>query len=355
MLDRIGGGARSRKAAAVSLALTVGIALLFVLHVGFGKTSYAFGEVVSVLFHHGGDEGARHILWNLRFPRALIAIAAGAMLGVAGAVLQTVLRNPLAEPGLVGASSGAVLLAVMWLSFAAKPLVDVVPLPVVALAGGIGATAIVFALNSSQSGNGARLALIGAVASSMMQSAASLALLHRQEGLSSIFLWLFGSLNGRGWASWATLWPWALLGLTAAIAYARRAELLQLGDDTAVGLGLAVRRSRLALLLIASALTAASVSVVGAIGFVGLIGPHIASRLVGRRPLSFFPVSGFIAAFLLLGSDWIAQNVTLRLGFPGMEHYASSLPVGGVTTLLGAPFFLYLLRKSFTRGAGDRA
>ncbi|MBE1554046.1 iron chelate uptake ABC transporter family permease subunit [Sporosarcina limicola] len=108
-----------------------------------------------------------------------------------------------------------------------------------------------------------------------------------------------------------------------------------------------MNRTRFILLIVASALTAASVSVVGAIGFIGLIGPHIAALLVGRRPIYLFPISALFAAFLLLASDWIGQSVTLRLPFPGMENNLTSLPVGAVTTLLGAPFFLYLLRKSF--------
>lgn len=131
--------------------------------------------------------------------------------------------------------------------------------------------------------------------------------------------------------------------------YSRQAELLQLGDMTARGLGLAANRSRFILLVVASALTAASVSVVGAIGFIGLIGPHIAALLVGRRPIYLFPVSALLAAFLLLASDWIAQSITLRLSFPGMENHLTSLPVGAVTTLLGAPFFLYLLRKALVK------
>ncbi|TLS52362.1 iron ABC transporter permease [Paenibacillus antri] len=334
------------KTGVVLLTLAIALSGCFVLYIGFGKTPYSFVEVVRALFHVEADAGTRHVVWNLRLPRALIAVAAGAMLGTAGAMLQSILRNPLVEPGLMGSSAGAVLFAVLWLTFAAGSFAETVSLQLVALFGGVGATLLVLALNSRQSANRARFALIGVVTASILQSATSLLLLHRQQGLSSIFLWLFGSLNGRGWSSWSTLWPWALFGIGLALAYARKAEILQLGDDSAAGLGLAVNRTRFLMLAIASALTAASVSVVGAIGFIGLIGPHVAGWFVGRRPTALFPTSALFSALLLLASDWVGQSAAIRLPLPGMEHYVASLPVGAVTTLLGAPFFLYLLRRS---------
>ncbi|GGG03469.1 Fe(3+)-citrate import system permease protein YfmE [Paenibacillus albidus] len=340
---------RGKRLTGTVFFLLLGIILLFVLHIGLGKTVLTPEEVLRALFNQGAEEGFRHIVWNLRLPRALIAIAAGLMLGTAGAILQVVMRNPLVEPGLVGASSGAVLAAVLWISFATDTLVKAVPLTFVALIGGLGAVLLVNALNAGHSGNGTRLALIGVIVTAILQSAVSLFLLQGQQGLSTIFLWTFGSLNGRGWSSWAVLWPWTVLGLFLSMVYARKAELLQLGDHTATGLGLAVNRSRFMLLIIASVLTAASVSVVGAIGFIGLIGPHIASLLVGRKPLFLFPVSALFSALLLLVSDWIGQSVTLRLPLPGMENHLTGLPVGAVTTLLGAPFFLFLLRRSLVK------
>lgn len=331
------------------LCLLLGIAMMFVLHIGLGKASLTPEQVVQALFDHGSDEDLRYIVWNLRLPRALIAVAAGLMLGTAGAILQVVMRNPLVEPGLVGASSGAVLSAVLWLTFAADSLVRAVPLTVVALFGGLGAVLLVVTLNAGHAGNRTRLALIGLIVTAILQSATSLFLLQGQQGLSTIFLWTFGSLNGRSWSSWALLWPWTILGLLLSMMYARKAELLQLGDATAAGLGLNVNRSRVMLLIIASGLTAATVSVVGAIGFIGLIGPHIAALLAGRKPPVLFPVSALLSALLLLASDWIGQSITLRLPFPGMENHQTSLPVGAVTTLLGAPFFLFLLRKSLLK------
>lgn len=337
---------RGKRLTTTFLLLLLSIFILFVLHIGLGKTVLTPEEVLRALFNHDSDEGFRYIVWNLRLPRALIAVAAGLMLGTAGAILQVVMRNPLVEPGLVGATSGAVLAAVLWINFAVDTLVQAVPLTFVAMLGGFGALLLVITLNAGHAGNRTRLALIGVIVTAILQSATSLFLLRGQQGLSTIFLWTFGSLNGRGWSSWAVLWPWTILGLLLSMVYARKAELLQFGDLTAIGLGLEVNRSRVILLIIASGLTAASVSVVGAIGFIGLIGPHVAALLVGRKPLYLFPASALFSAFLLLASDWIGQNITLRLPFPGMENHQTSLPVGAVTTLLGAPFFLFLLRKS---------
>ncbi len=345
---RVFAAKRRPAAAAKSIGvLLAAIGVLLIFHVGLGKTSFSPGEVLGALLSEGNDPSARHIIWNLRLPRALVAIAAGSMLGAAGAILQAVMRNPLVEPGLVGASSGAVLLAVIWLAYAPANLAGAVPLPVIALAGGLGAVMLVYALNAGHRGNHAsRLALNGVLLTAILQSAASLLLLKNQQGLSSLFLWLYGSLNGRGWSSWGAIWPWAAAGLVIALAYARRAELLQLSDESSTGLGLSAGRARFALLALAAVMTSASVSVVGSIGFIGLMGPHIAGQLVGRRPLLHFPVSALVAAFLLLAADWIGQSITLSITLPGMEHRVATLPAGAVTTLLGAPFFLYLLRKS---------
>jgi iron complex transport system permease protein len=267
------------------------------------------------------------------------------MLGTAGVILQVIVRNPLVEPGLIGASAGGVLFVVLWMIYAPEGISQNALLPFVALAGGVITVAVVFLLNGRKENSNANLALTGIIVTAILQSLTSLLLLKSQQGLSSIFLWTFGSLNGRVWIQWNILWPWALVGLTLAMTYARKAALLQLGDSVATGLGLAVNRTRLILLIISSTLTAASVSVVGAIGFIGLIGPHIAALIVGRNPVYLFPVSALCSAVLLVAADWIGQTITLRLPIPGMENHVTNLPVGAVTTLMGAPFFLFLLRR----------
>lgn len=174
--------ARVQKRQMSVMLLLLGICIMFVLHIGLGKTMLTPEEVMRALFDRGGDEGFRHIVWNLRLPRALIAIVAGMMLGTAGAILQVIMRNPLVEPGLIGASAGAVCFAVLWMSYASDAFTKAVPLPFVALIGGLGAVMLVYALNARQQSNGARLALIGVIMTAILQSAVSLLLLQNQRG-----------------------------------------------------------------------------------------------------------------------------------------------------------------------------
>ncbi|WP_373233081.1 FecCD family ABC transporter permease [Cohnella sp.] len=329
----------------VLAVLTALLASILVLHIAFGRTSFSVAEIAKALLNLSEDAGTRHIVWNLRLPRVLVGMAAGAMLGLAGAILQVVMRNPLVEPGLIGVSAGAVLSIVLAMQWWPGTGLTNGGLSWVAMAGGMAAVVIIYLLNGSRGNSGARLALTGIVATSIIQSATSLLLLRNQEGLTSILLWNFGSLNGRVWTHWNYIWPWGLALFGLAMLLVRHASLLRLGDETAASLGVAVNRIKLLLLLVAAALTAAAVSAVGAIGFIGLIGPHIARRLVGSQPLRLFPASALLSAVLLTVADWAGQSITLTFVLPGMEHHLSSLPVGAVTTLLGAPFFLYLLRR----------
>lgn len=338
----------------VRFLLTIGMLLLalaafVILHIAFGRTMMSIEEVLIALLHTAEDSGQHHIVWNLRFPRVLIAIAAGLMLGLAGAILQVIMRNPLVEPGLVGASAGSVLFVVLWMLFVSGDMTASASLPFVALFGGVITVGGIYLLNGTNGNNSLRLVLTGVVVTSILQSATSLLLLKNQEGLASILLWNFGSLNGRVWAQWNNVWPWALVLIIISMLLARKAALLQLGDSIAAGLGLPVKRTRLILLLIAAALTAASVSVVGAIGFIGLIGPHIAGLLIGRNPVYLFPASALFSAVLLVAADWVGQSISLNLSLPGMEHHVTTLPVGAVTTLMGAPFFIYLLRRTVVK------
>lgn len=332
-----------------SSGLLLIIAIFAIMHITVGKIHMTPGEVIQSLLNQEAEASQRHIVWHLRLPRVLIAIASGVMLGTAGAILQVIMRNPLVEPGLIGASAGGVLFAAIWMVYAPATAATPAALPFVALAGGISAAGVVYLLNGRGKSSSANLALIGIVVTAILQSLTSFLLLKNQQGLATIFLWNFGSLNGRVWVQWNIIWPWALAGLVLAMAYARKAGLLQMGDAVATGLGLAVNRTRLILLAIAAMLTAASVSVVGAIGFIGLIGPHIAALIVGRNPVYLFPASALFSASLLVAADWIGQSVTFRLPIPGMENHLTNLPVGAVTTLMGAPFFLFLLRRTLMK------
>ncbi len=324
------------------LALSGAVVLvLFVLSVGLGKLPLSPLQVIRALTGNPEEELHQIIVVELRLPRALIAVLAGAMLGVAGALLQGITRNPLASPELTGVSAGVVFLAVVWLAYgpSSEPTAGAVPtgvaLPAIALVGGVASGLLVYALSRRGRTDPLRLVLAGVLVSLIVQSATSLIVLANQGAVGGILVWAIGSLNGRVWTHWGVLWPWALTVLPLALACAAKANVLALGDELAVGLGERVELSRAGLFLVAAVLTAGALAVVGAIGFVGLIAPHIARRLAGEDARRVFPLTATTGAALLTGSDVLARVVKQPL----------ELPTGAVTAVLGAMFFLYLLRR----------
>jgi iron complex transport system permease protein len=318
----------------VLLVSLVIVAVLAVLHVGVGPVSLSPRQVVLALAGNPEVPFHRTIVVDLRLPRTLIALVSGGMLALAGAILQSIMRNPLAEPEMTGSVSGAILFTVLWIGFGTSGFVPSVwYMPLIALAGGVAAGLVVYVLTWRGQSQPGRLILTGLVVSSILRSGASIVLLVHQAAIGSVVLWLIGSLNGRVWSHWAILWPWALATLVPALASARWANVLQLGDETAVSLGLRVEWARAALLFLAVALAAGAVAIVGGIAFLGLVAPHLARRITGADARRVFPLSTVIGAGLLVGADILAQ-----VALPGVQ-----LPVGAVVAVLGAPFFLYLL------------
>jgi iron complex transport system permease protein len=317
----------------VTLSLVV-LFILLVLHVAVGTVAISPGDVIAALFNQPVAPFQHIIVWDLRLPRALIAILAGAMFGLAGAILQTIMRNPLAEPEMTGATSGAVLFAVLWLSQGPGQLAQPgMVLPFVALLGGLAGGGLVYLL-SWQGGNApGRLVLTGILISSILRSGTSIILLLRQDAIGSILIWLIGSLDGRVWVHWNVIWPWALIALPLGLACASLANVLQLGEASATSLGLRVTWARLSLFFVAVLLTASAVAVVGGITFLGLIAPHIARRIVGTDARRLFLFSMVLGAGILLAADTVTQVISQPV----------TMPVGAALALLGVPFFLYLV------------
>jgi iron complex transport system permease protein len=325
------------------VVIAVGVLLLFFLvlvHVSIGTANISLADVVNVLTGQHVDNVTYTIVYELRLPRALVAVAAGGMLALAGAIMQAVTRNPLADPDLTGATSGAVFFAVLWLS---RDLFyrDVAPpdagVPVVAMVGSIITGGLVYVLSRGRDrqSNAMRMVLTGVMVAAIFRSLTSLVLLINQNATNNILQWIIGSLNGVTWSHWGTIWPWAVITVPVGLASAGVANVLHLGDDIASGLGSRVERARLLLLFVAVLLTAASVSVVGALGFLGLIAPHIARRLVGNDARRVFPLSAIIGGAILVLADIVARALTTTV----------ALPVGAVMAVLGAPFLIYLLRR----------
>lgn len=283
----------------------------------------------------GGDESTSFIVLDLRLPRALTALLAGVALGIAGALFQDVARNPLAAPDVIGITGGASLAAVSLIVFSGGGALSV---PLAALAGALAAGVALYALAWRHGAQGYRLVLVGVGLASLCQALIAYVLTQgRLFDVTEAYVWLVGSLNGRGWEH---VWPLAAtLAALAPLGFAlgRRLEALQLGDDVAGALGVRVERARLALLAVAVGLTGVAVSSAGPIAFVAFVSPHIARRLCDSiSPFTVVPVAAAAGGLLVVSSDLAG-----RLLFAPTE-----IPVGIVTSVVAAPYFLYLLTRT---------
>ncbi len=317
-------------------AICAATAFAFILEVGRGEYPIAPLDVLATLAGTG-DAATEFIVLDLRLPRALTALLAGVALGVAGAIFQDLARNPLVAPDVIGISSGASLagIAVIVLGGGGGGAVSV---SLAALAGALVTGALLYALAWHNGIRGYRLVLVGIGLAALMQAGISYVLTRgRLFEVQQAYVWLVGSLNGRGWEH---VWPLAIAVaalLPLGPVLGRSLESLQLGDDVARALGVRVERARIALLAVAIALTGLAVSATGPIAFVAFIAPHVARR-VGRSvaPAAVLPLAGACGALLVLAADVIGRQL-----FPPTE-----IPVGIVTGIIAAPYFLYLLRRA---------
>ncbi|MDQ0859934.1 iron ABC transporter permease [Bacillus sp. V2I10] len=323
--------------------------VILLINIMTGKVTFSPVELYQALIGEPIYPYHEQVLWELRIPRVLIAILAGAMLGLAGAILQSVTRNPLAEPGIMGVTAGSVFFAVLGITLIPQIYKLSYFLPLLASLGGILVTLCVLFISARTKQNHVQIALIGVLLSSITQACTSFILLSNQEAMGSILLWIIGSLNGRGWIHFEALLPVAIFTLTLGLLSAGLANGLRLGDAQARSLGIDVKNARFSLLLLAALLTAGAVSTIGAISFIGLIGPHLAKQMIGEDARRFFPVSMLVSSFLLLLSDTVAQNLIIYLPFDFFSS-ESQVPAGAITALLGAPFFIYLLRATTRKG-----
>lgn len=319
-------------------ALGVLLLAAIVFGLGAGSSGLSPGEVWNVLIGRGdGDAAAADIVLRIRLPRVLLAVLVGAALAVAGVCFQALLRNPLADPYILGVSGGAALGGVAMLSFGAGLGLGYGAVPPAAFGGAMAATALLYALaGSSARFSATHLLLTGVVlnafASALIVFLASVA--GFTEG-ASIFLWLIGSLSGArvelaGWVG-----GFLALGLAASLPLARGLNALALGEESAEQLGVDVERAKRVLLLATSLMVGAAVSVSGLIGFVGLIVPHLLRLVIGPDHRLLLPAAGLAGAAFLVVCDTLARVV--------LE--SRELPVGAITALVGGPLFLLLLRR----------
>ena len=301
------------------------------LSLRFGSLKLSFGEILETLFQRR-DGIDYQIVFNIRLPRVLLGAMVGASLAVAGTILQGVMRNPLASPGIIGVSAGGGLAGI--LVMLALPQFGAFLVPA-AFCGSLGTAVLVYLLAWRRGVNPVRLILAGVAVSSMLGAFSSTILLLNAEQAGGVLDFTIGSLATRSWPQIRQAGPYMAAGLAAALFLSRRLNILALGDEVAAGLGIRVERTRLLLLTSAALLAASAVSVAGLLGFVGLIAPHIVRIVIGTDNRFLVPGSALFGAAMVVGCDTAGRMV--------MEP--SELPAGVIMSLLGPPFFLWLLRR----------
>lgn len=308
------------------------LAAAAIIGIGTGAVFLSPRQVVEALLGTG-MKNHMFIIGEYRLPRIILGMLAGAGLAVSGAILQGMIRNPLASPDVIGITKGAGLAAAAVIFLFPKSPAYLLPL---AAFGGAGVVAFILYLYTHRRRvQPATLALVGIAIGVICQAGIQYLLVKNPGDVHSALLWMAGSLWGRGWEHVLAVLPWILVFLPLTYLLARHLDVLSLGDDVAEGLGENVTRLRLLLLVTSVALAGACVAVVGSIGFVGLLSPHIARRLAGGKHGIQLPAAALIGALLMVLADSLGRAI-----LPPME-----VPVGIVTAVIGAPYFLYLLGR----------
>lgn len=310
---------------------------LVLAHLFVGRSEVPAGEVVGTLLGRASAPAYEIIVLDLRLPRVLVGLGAGALLAVSGVLVQAVVRNPLAEPATTGVGAGAALAVVasllVWPGHqAAHPA---------ALTGALLTGAVLYAVGRRS------FAVTGVLLGAVVAAVTSLLLVVDSAPVGTVLRWLVGSLNARTPEDWARLWPWLVVLLPAAWLLVSWLNVWALGRPAAVGLGARPELVVGLTLLVAVAAAAAAVAAAGAVAFVGLVAPHVGRLLVGADHRVLLPVAAALGALLLSAADLLAFTVSVRL--PGVDTDVAGLPVGAVTALLGAPVLVSLVRREARR------
>lgn len=328
------------------MAITAALLVSVVLAIGLGPVSVSPGTVVRILGHHlvgapdvvDWSRSDDAIIWQVRFPRVLLGVVVGAGLGVTGLAMQAIVRNPLAEPYLLGVSSGASTGAAAAILFGIGASLGSQATAIVAFAGALGATLLVLTLAGVGGAiTPGRMLVAGVAVGYLLNATTSLLILFgdSENGARAVTFWLLGSVAAAEW----TAIPWAGGAVTVTLAllwwWRRRLDLLALGDDAARAMGVDPDRTRTTLVVVIALCIGATVSVSGGIGFVGLAIPHVARRIVGSAHRVAVPAAAMLGAGLLVWAD-----VAARLVIQPRE-----LPIGVVTAVLGAPILIVLIRR----------
>ncbi|WP_102273501.1 FecCD family ABC transporter permease [Cytobacillus massiliigabonensis] len=314
------------------------ILLTIFIGMGLGYSSISYNRFMPILFGQGTFK-EEFILFSIRLPRIIITLLAGMALALSGAILQGITRNDLADPGIIGINSGAgVAIAVFFLFSPISAGSFIYLLPAVAFIGALITACLIylFSYNKKAGLQPVRLVLIG-VGFSMALSGAMIVLISsaEREKVDFIAKWLAGNIWGSDWPFIMAILPWLVILIPFTLYKANRLNLLGLNEPAAIGVGVSIEKERIVLLLTAVALAASAVSVTGGITFIGLMAPHIAKALVGPRNQLFIPVAILIGGWLLLFADTVGRNLVEPDG----------ISAGIMVSLIGAPYFMYLLLK----------
>lgn len=323
--------ARSRMIIITTFVVTI---LAAVIAIGLGSVHISIPNILSTLINGRGQEGVyTTIIWDIRLPRVLLALIIGASIAISGALLQAVMGNPLADPGLTGVTSGAA--AFVLLILLANPELTHL-IPIAAFVGGLIAAAIVYALAWRRTGiTPITIILSGVAVNALCGGVIGFLSILYSDRLPSAVQWMNGSLAAKGNSSLHMIYLYAIIGWILSIFAIRKANIIRLGDQVATNLGESVTRIRIMLSILAVFLAAISVAAVGMISFVGLIVPHMARLLVGSDYKYMLPMSMALGAIVLLVADTGGRTLFAPL----------DIPAGILMAVIGGPYFLYLMRK----------
>ncbi len=296
-----------------------------------GSLDIKVEQIIAILQSPQMDAQSQ-IIWNIRLPRTIVGAFVGVNLAISGAILQAVMRNPLADPHIIGISSGAGLAGVTVMIL--FPHMDYLITPI-AFLGAMAAAVCIYILAWKNGIKPVRIILAGVAVSAFLGAGISGLMIFYSDRVHGALMWMVGGLAARSWPHVGIILPYAIIGLILALVCANYLNILQLGDEMARGLGLNVEVVRIAMTAVAALLAASAVSVAGLLGFVGLIVPHAARLLIGSDYRFLLPASALLGIGVVTLSDTLARTM-----FSPVE-----LPVGIIMAALGAPFFLFLLRR----------
>lgn len=305
--------------------------LSYFISLGNGAAKIPIGEIVRAIFSEENNVN-RQVIWNVRLPRTIVAGLVGICLSLSGAILQGVMRNPLAGPNIIGVSAGGGL-AVLILLILFPDFYYLVPMG--AFVGSLLATLFIYILAWKDGVLPTRLILAGVAVSSLLNAGINALMTFYPDRVAGVISFMVGGLSSTTWVQVKMILPYTLVGVLLVLLLPTKLNILMLGDEIATGLGLNVERTRFIFIILSSLLAGAAISAVGLLGFVGLIVPHIARLFIGSDYRILFPGSIFLGGTIVMLCDTVA-----RVLLAPME-----IPVGIIMSALGAPFFLFLLRR----------